>query len=249
MRLDGMSIAITGAAGSLGSALALAFAEAGAARVTIGDLDPTRLVGLGQEIEGLGCRAITCALDVTDPSSLDAFVDQAAAGAARLDVMVNNAGVLNATGRIHNLDDEEWQRVLDVNLMGAVRGTRSAVRIMRGQEKGGVIINTASAAGQTAWAYSGPYCVSKAAVIHLTRVAALEYARDRIRVNCVCPGTFLSNIHAGLPQEAIDRIAERHPLGLGNAQNVVGAFIYLASDGARWTTGAAITVDGGYSLP
>ena len=94
-----------------------------------------------------------------------------------------------------------------------------------------------------------PYCATKAAVIQLAKVAAVEYARDGIRVNCVCPGTFRSAIHDGLPPDALDAVAERHPLGLGTAADLVGAYSYLASDAARWTTGSALVVDGGYSAP
>jgi 3-oxoacyl-[acyl-carrier protein] reductase len=103
--------------------------------------------------------------------------------------------------------------------------------------------------GLTAWSHAAPYCVTKAGVIQLAKVAAVEYARDGIRVNCVCPGTFRSQIHAKLPQEAIDAIASRHPLGLGSASDLVGAYSYLASDASRWTTGSAIVVDGGYAAP
>ena len=113
----------------------------------------------------------------------------------------------------------------------------------------GSIILTASVSGLTAWTHAAPYCVTKAGVIHLAKVAAVEYARDGIRVNCVCPGTFLSGIHADLPQEALDAMAAKHPLGLGAAGDLVGAFSYLASDASRWTTGSAIVVDGGYSAP
>jgi 3-oxoacyl-[acyl-carrier protein] reductase len=91
--------------------------------------------------------------------------------------------------------------------------------------------------------------VTKAAVIHLAKVAAVEYARDGIRVNCVCPGTFLSAMHVDLPPAAIDAIARKHPLGLGMPTDLVGAYSYLASDASRWTTGSAIVVDGGYAAP
>jgi NAD(P)-dependent dehydrogenase (short-subunit alcohol dehydrogenase family) len=161
--------------------------------------------------------------------------------------MINNAGVLNANGRVHNLPDEEWHRIIDVNLMGTVHGIRSAVRVMRKQETGGAIVNTASVAGITAWAYAAPYGATKAAVIQLTKIAAVEYARDRIRVNCVCPGTFESNIHKGIPADALATIGSRHPLGLGKAEDLVAAFLYLAADESRWTTGTAVIVDGGYS--
>ena len=132
--------------------------------------------------------------------------------------------------------------------MGAVNGIRAAVPVMRAQKSGSIIL-TASVAGLTAWSHAAPYCATKAAVIQLAKVAAVEYARDGIRVNCVCPGTFLSGIHADLPAEAIDAIAAKHPLGLGSADDLVGAYSYLASDGSRWTTGSAIVVDGGYAAP
>jgi 3-oxoacyl-[acyl-carrier protein] reductase len=115
--------------------------------------------------------------------------------------------------------------------------------------KSGSIILTASVAGMTAWTHAGPYCVTKAGVIELAKVAAVEYARDGIRVNCVCPGTFVSAMHADLPPEALDAVAARHPLGLGSADDIAGAYSYLASEASRWTTGSALVVDGGYAAP
>ena len=119
---------------------------------------------------------------------------------------------------------------------------------MRPQQSGSIVL-TASISGLTAWSHAAPYCATKAAVIQLAKVAAVEYARDGIRVNCVCPGSFRSAIHADLPDEAIDAIAARHPLGLGAADDLVGAYAYLASEASRWTTGSAMVVDGGYSAP
>jgi NAD(P)-dependent dehydrogenase (short-subunit alcohol dehydrogenase family) len=244
--LAGKVIALTGAAGSLGAALAARFLAEGAELLVLGDIDQDRVESLAAS---LGDRGLGLATDVTDAASVDSLVAAATARAGRLDVMVNNAGVLNPNGRIHNLTDADWERVIAVNLMGTVHGIRAAIKVMRGQSTGGAIVNTASAAGLTAWPYVAPYAATKAAVIHLTRVAAVEYAKERIRCNCVCPGTFLSQIHEGLPREALDAIAARHPLGLGQVEDLLGAFVYLASDGARWTTGAALVVDGGYSAP
>ncbi|MGA8371710.1 MAG: SDR family oxidoreductase, partial [Acidimicrobiales bacterium] len=150
--------------------------------------------------------------------------------------------------RIHNLSTEDWERAFHINVMGSVNAIRAAVPAMREQGSGSIIL-TASVAGLTAWTHTSPYCVTKAAVIHLAKVAGLEYAGDGIRVNCVCPGTFLSAIHADLPADAIDAIAAKHPLGLGTPADLVGAYSYLASDASRWTTGSAIVVDGGYSAP
>jgi 3-oxoacyl-[acyl-carrier protein] reductase len=186
--------------------------------------------------------------DVGDPDQVDAVVQLAVARFGRLDVLISNAGVLSPNGRIHNLQTEDWERAFRVNVLGAVNGIRSAVGVMRPQGSGSIVL-TASVSGLTAWSHAAPYCATKAAVISLAKVAAVEYARDGIRVNCVCPGTFRSAIHDGLPDEALDAIAGRHPLGLGTAGDLAGAYAYLAGADSRWTTGAAIVVDGGYSAP
>ena len=119
---------------------------------------------------------------------------------------------------------------------------------MRTQQSGSIIL-TASVAGLTAWSHAGPYCATKAAVIQLAKVAAVEYARDGIRVNCVCPGTFLSGIHADLPAGGDRRDRGQASARSRSADDLVGAYSYLASDAARWTTGSAIVVDGGYAAP
>jgi 3-oxoacyl-[acyl-carrier protein] reductase len=186
--------------------------------------------------------------DVSDFSQVDAVVKRAVERFGRLDVLVSNAGVLSPNGRIHNLSTEDWERAFRVNVLGAVNGIKAAVGVMRPQKSGSIVL-TASVSGMTAWSHAAPYCATKAAVIQLAKVAAVEYARDGIRVNCVCPGSFESAIHADLPQEALDTIAARHPLGFGSADDLVGAYSYLASDASKWTTGSALVVDGGYSAP
>jgi 3-oxoacyl-[acyl-carrier protein] reductase len=190
----------------------------------------------------------TVLADVSDFAAVEAAIALAVERFGRLDVLISNAGVLSPNGRIHNLATEDWERAFRINVLGAVNGIRAAVGFMRPQGSGSIIL-TASVSGMTAWSHAAPYCATKAAVIQLAKVAALEYARDGIRVNCVCPGTFLSAIHDGLPPEALDAVAARHPLGLGSAADLVGAYSYLAGDGSRWTTGSAIVVDGGYAAP
>ena len=190
----------------------------------------------------------TVLADVSEFAEVESAIGLAVERFGRLDVLISNAGVLSPNGRIHNLDTEEWERAFRINLLGAVNGIRAAVAVMRPQRSGSIVL-TASVAGLTAWSHAAPYCATKAAVIQLAKVAAVEYARDGIRVNCVCPGTFLSAIHEGLPQEALDAMAERHPLGLGSAGDLVGAYSYLAGEASGWTTGSAIVVDGGYSAP
>jgi len=241
-------VAITGAGGALGAAVSERLAAEPDTALVLSDVSEA---SLGATVAGVGERSIPIAsllADVSDFEQVEAVVHLAVERFGRLDVLVSNAGVLSPNGRIHNLSTEDWERAFRINVLGAVNGIRAAVGVMRPQGSGSIIL-TASVAGMTAWSHSGPYCATKAAVIQLAKVAAVEYARDHIRVNCVCPGTFRSAIHAGLPEEALDAIGSRHPLGLGSAADLVGAYAYLASDESRWTTGAALVVDGGYSAP
>lgn len=240
-------IVITGAGGALGAALSSHFAGEPDTDLVLSDVSAPSLdatIG-GLEVKG---SVETLLADVSDIAQVEAVAARTIERFGRLDVLISNAGVLSPNGRIHNLTTEDWERAFRVNVMGAVNGIRAAVPIMRAQRSGSIVL-TASVSGLTAWSHAAPYCATKAAVIQLAKVAAVEYARDGIRVNCVCPGTFQSAIHAELPQEAIDSIATRHPLGLGSAADLVGAYAYLASDASRWTTGAAVVVDGGYSAP
>jgi len=243
-------IAITGAGGALGAAVARRLAAEPDTALVLSDLSEESLAGTLDGLEGSGSDAPVESLlaDVSDPAAVDAVVQLAVDRHGRLDVLISNAGVLSPNGRIHNLRTEDWERAFRINVLGAVNGIRSAVGVMRPQGTGSIVL-TASVSGLTAWSHAGPYCATKAAVISLAKVAAVEYARDGIRVNCVCPGTFRSAIHEGLPEEALDAIAARHPLGLGSAGDVAGVYAYLASEDSRWTTGAAMVVDGGYSAP
>jgi 3-oxoacyl-[acyl-carrier protein] reductase len=241
-------IAITGAGGTLGAALSRHFAGAPETDVVLSDLSVPSLDATVSGLPKGHGQVETVQADVGEFAEVEAVVGRAVERFGRLDVLISNAGVLSPNGRIHNLTTEDWERAFRVNVLGAVNGIRAAVPVMRTQHAGSIII-TASVSGLTAWSHAAPYCATKAAVIQLAKVAAVEYARDGIRVNCVCPGTFHSGIHAELPSQAIDTIAAKHPLGLGTAGELVGAYAYLASDASRWTTGSAVVVDGGYAAP
>jgi len=241
-------VAINGAGGTLGAAISRQLGGEPATDLVLSDISASSLEAT---VAGLGATdgAIETVLaDVSDFAQVESVVARATERFGRLDVLISNAGVLSPNGRIHNLATEDWERAFRVNVLGAVNAVRAAVAVMRPQGSGSIVL-TASVAGLTAWSHAAPYCATKAAVIQLAKVAAVEYARDGIRVNCVCPGTFLSGIHADLPQDAIEAMAERHPLGLGSAADLVGAYSYLAGDGSRWTTGSAMVVDGGYAAP
>jgi 3-oxoacyl-[acyl-carrier protein] reductase len=241
-------IAILGGGGTLGAAVSRQLASESQTDLVLSDISETSLQGTVDGLPDNGGSVETVLADISDFQQVEAVVKRAVDRFGRLDVLISNAGILSPNGRIHNLAAEEWERAFRINVIGPVNGIRAAVPVMRNQKSGSIIL-TASVAGLTAWTHSSPYCVTKAGVIHLAKVAAVEYARDRIRVNCVCPGTFLSAMHADLPPEAVDAIAARHPLGLGTATDLVGAYSYLASDASRWTTGSAIVVDGGYAAP
>jgi 3-oxoacyl-[acyl-carrier protein] reductase len=241
-------IAITGAGGALGGALSAHFAGEPDTDLVLSDVSAPSLDATADRLPEAAGPVETVLADVSDIAQVEAVVARAVERFGRLDVLIGNAGVLSPSGRIHNLSTEDWERAFRINVLGPVNGIRAAVPVMRTQGSGSIVL-TASVSGLTAWSHAAPYCATKAAVIQLAKVAAVEYARDGIRVNCVCPGTFRSAIHENVPEEAIDAIAGRHPLGLGSAGDLVGAYAYLASEASRWTTGAAMVVDGGYSAP
>jgi meso-butanediol dehydrogenase / (S,S)-butanediol dehydrogenase / diacetyl reductase len=246
-------IAVLGAGGTLGTALSRKLAAEPETDLVLSDLSEDALAQASAALAGdarAGGNGAVAAVraDVSDFAQVENVVSQAVDRFGRLDVLISNAGVPSPNGRVHNLATEDWERAFRINVLGPVNGIRAAVPVMRAQRAGSIIL-TASVAGLTAWTHASPYCVTKAGVIQLAKVAAVEYARDGIRVNCVCPGTFLSAMHTGLPAAAVDAIAARHPLGLGSADDLTGAYSYLASDASRWTTGSAIVVDGGYAAP
>jgi 3-oxoacyl-[acyl-carrier protein] reductase len=244
-------VAITGAGGVLGGALARHFAADPTTDLVVSDANQASLDATLESVADLatgGGPVESLVADVAEVEQVEAVVERAVERFGRLDAYIGNAGVLSPNGRIHNLATEDWERAFRVNLLGSVNGIRAAVGVMRPQGSGSIVL-TASVSGLTAWSHAGPYCATKAAVVHLAKVAAVEYARDGIRVNCVCPGTFRSAIHDELPPEVVESIGARHPLGLGGADDLVGAYAYLVGDESRWTTGSAMVVDGGYSAP
>jgi meso-butanediol dehydrogenase / (S,S)-butanediol dehydrogenase / diacetyl reductase len=240
-------VVLLGAGGTLGGALARMFAAEPGTDLVLSDVNEAALAAAAAGAAG-DAKIETAVADVSALDQVEAVVRLAVERFGRLDVLVSNAGVLAQNGRIHNLTTADWDRSFRINVLGSVNAIHAAVGPMRRQGSGSIIL-TASVAGLTAWSHSGPYCVTKAGVIQLAKVAAVEYARDGIRVNAVCPGTFLSAMHTELPQSAVDAIAAKHPLGLGAADDLVGAYSYLASPASRWTTGTAMVVDGGYAAP
>lgn len=245
-RLTGKTCLVTGAGSGIGRAAAARFAAEGA-RVAVADIRDEDAEATADEI---GAAAIALRMDVTSSASAAEAVEAACTALGGIDVLVNNAGV-TIVGAVHELSEDDWDRELRTNLT-SVYLTSKAVWPKFLDRGGGAIVNTASIAGLWAIPADAAYCASKAGVIMLTKCMALDGARDRIRVNCVCPGYTQTPMIDGYfadqpdPDEA-RRLAEGlHPLGrLGRPRDIADAMVYLASDEAEWVTGAALVVDGG----
>jgi NAD(P)-dependent dehydrogenase (short-subunit alcohol dehydrogenase family) len=243
--LAGRTAIVTGAAGSLGTAIVDRFLAEGVRAIALLDRDGEGVRAQVETRSSSGAELVAVPLDVTEHDEVLRVVSELDDRFDGLDIMVNNAGMNSPSARIHHVQPEDLRTVLDVNLVGVFNGMKAAIIAMRARE-GGAIINTASVAGITSWSHASPYGISKAGVIQLTKVGAVEYAKESIRINCVCPGTFPTSFHEGVDEEVLDAVRSRHPVGrFGTEQEVAGAFVYLASDDARWVTGTSLVIDGG----
>ncbi|MFI1209793.1 MULTISPECIES: SDR family NAD(P)-dependent oxidoreductase [Streptomyces] len=237
--LSGLRAVVTGGASGIGLATSRMLAEHGA-MVAVLDLAPSAVP------EPL----IAFKADLGDDASVRAAVDAAARQLGGLDILVNNAGI-GAVGTVEDNPDEEWHRVLDVNVLGTVRTTRAALPYLR-RSSHAAVVNTCSIAATTGLPHRVLYSASKGAVLSLTLAMAADHVREGIRVNCVNPGTADTPWVTRLLDAADDPEAERaaldarQPLGrLVTAEEVAAAVLYLASPAAASVTGVALAVDGG----
>ncbi len=236
---DGLVAAVTGGASGIGLATARLLASRGA-DVAVLDLNPDTVA---PPLAGFAC-------DVTDDDSVRAAVAAVVARYGRLDVLVNNAGI-GAAGTVADNPDEEWLRVLNLNVIGIARVTRAALAYLR-RSPSAAVVNTCSIAATAGLPQRALYSASKGAVLSLTRAMAADHVREGIRVNCVNPGTvdtpWVDRLLAATPDPAAERAAlrARQPHGrLVSAEEVAAAIAYLASPAAGSTTGADLAVDGG----
>jgi dihydroanticapsin dehydrogenase len=246
LNLSGKVALVTGGSRGIGFSTAKVFSEHGA-QVVITSKDSSRI---GDSVSKLS-NTVGMAADIKNENEVKKVVDQTIDKFGKLDILVNNAGIFPQIKQLHEIEEYEWQEVLDINLTGQFRFTKAAIPYLK--KTAGSIINISSDAGLKA--YQGfnadAYSASKAALINLTKCWALEYAKDKIRVNCVCPGVVDTDMTKPFLKTDKDKefMDNEHPIGrIGQPDEVAKAILYFASDDASWTTGAILAVDGGESI-
>jgi NAD(P)-dependent dehydrogenase (short-subunit alcohol dehydrogenase family) len=246
LKLTGKVAIVTGGSRGIGFAIAKIFVENGA-KVVITAKDPKRIeIALNNLTNTIGITA-----DIKNENDVKKVINQTIEKFGKLDILVNNAGIFPKIKQLHEINESEWNEVLDVNLTGQFRFTKAAMPYL--QKTSGSIINISSDAGLKA--YQGfnadAYSAAKAGLIILTKCWALEYAKDRIRVNCICPGVVDTDMTKPFlkTEKDMEFMNNEHPIGrIGKPEDVAKAVLYFASDEASWTTGAILTVDGGESV-
>jgi len=246
-RLDGKIALVTGGSSGIGRAAALAFAREGA-KVVIADVLIEGSEETVQIIEKSGGQAIFFKTDVSKSDEVEALIKKTAETCGRLDCAFNNAGVGGGRAATAKCTEEEWDRVIEINLKGVWLCMKYEIQQML-KQGGGAIVNTASVAGLVGFQGTPAYVASKHGVVGLTKAAALEYANSGIRINAVCPGVIrtpmIDRIVAARPQME-EVYTAMHPVGrLGEPEEIAEAVVWLCSDAASFVTGHAMVVDGG----
>ena len=247
MKLDDKVVLITGGSRGIGKAISELFVAEGA-QVIITSKNLKKLERTAKEI---GCSFFVQA-DIKKEKEVKNVINQIIRKFGRIDILVNNAGILPEQKQLHQINEKDWNEIIDVNLTGQFRFTKAVIPHMK--KNGGSIINISSDAGLKAFEnfYADAYVASKAALIMLTKSWALEYASDNIRVNCICASvvdTDMTNSFWLDTEIKRKNTSKAHPLGrIGTGKDIAHASLYFASDDSSWTTGAVLPVDGGVSI-
>lgn len=245
MRLEGKVAIVTGGANGIGEATVRDMVNEGA-KVIIADIDDEKGKALAEEFNKDGKKAAYCNTDVTKEAEVEAMVKLAKDEFGKLDILFSNAGIGNLVPTAE-LELENWQRVIDINLTGVFLSAKHAIPVML-ETGGGSIINAASMLGHVGQAETAAYTASKGGVVNMTRALAVEYAKDGIRVNAVCPGYVNTSLLDQLDEEMINHLISLHPINrLAEPEEIAKVTTFLASDDASFITGANLLVDGGYT--
>ncbi|MGC1361179.1 MAG: SDR family oxidoreductase [Silvibacterium sp.] len=249
MKLQGKVAVVTGAAAGIGEASSRLFAQHGA-RVACIDLNAGRVERVCEAIRSEGHLADAFAADVAQSAEVQQTVEEVLARYGRIDILFNNAGIV-AGGKIHTMDEESWDKTFSVNVRSMFLLSRAVIPVFL-RQGGGVILNSSSATALRSVANRAAYSASKSAVLSLTRSMAIDYAADKIRVNCLCPGTVdTPSLHERLGDSPAvwEQFIARQPLQrLGTPAEIAHAALYLVSEESSFVTGAAFQIDGGMSL-
>jgi NAD(P)-dependent dehydrogenase (short-subunit alcohol dehydrogenase family) len=244
--LAGKVALVAGASRGIGAVTARAFAQAGAA-VVLAARDQQALDSVAERIGEDGGQALAVSTDVGDPASVDRLVQQALATFSRVDAAFNNAADGTMPTPLADIDPEDFDRAIRTNIRGTFLSMKYEIQAML-RSGGGAIVNMASFAGLQGVANLAPYVAGKAGIIGLTKVAALDYAEQRIRVNVVAPGPILTHHLQAAGEEAQRRAGLATPMRrVGRADEVAATVVWLCSDQASFVTGATLPIDGGQS--
>jgi 3-oxoacyl-[acyl-carrier protein] reductase len=246
MRLVGKVAIITGAGRGIGQATALKFAKEGA-MVAVCDIDERTAIDTARMIEGVGGEAMAFRVDVTDKLSIQNMVLAVHERFGKIDVLVNNAGIA-ADAQLKRMTDEQFDRVIDVNLKGTYNCTKAVVDIMLEQQSG-VILNASSIVGLYGNFGQTNYAASKFGVIGMVKTWARELGKRGIRANAVCPGYIATTILNTIPDKVLNAMETKVPMGrLGKPEEIANAYAFLASDEASYINGAVLEVSGGLTI-
>jgi len=247
---NGKVALVTGAASGMGLATAKAFAEAGAA-VALADISADEVRAATQHLVNLGHNALAISCDVTDEAQVESMANHTVSTFGRLDFAFNNAGVEQPIMATADLSDEQWRRIIDINLRGVFLCMKYQIPMLR-KQGGGVIVNTSSGAGVKGFRGQSAYTAAKHGVIGLTRSAALDYAGENIRVNAVCPGIIETPMMDRFTESTArgrEAVIAQEPVGrMGKPEEIAATVLWLCSDMAAFVVGASIVVDGGQTV-
>jgi NAD(P)-dependent dehydrogenase (short-subunit alcohol dehydrogenase family) len=248
--LDGKVAFVTGAASGIGRATALAFAREGA-NVVVADIDQRGSQDTAGAIEDLGGQAFAVVCDVTRSEDVQIALTRTVERFGRLDYAFNNAGAEQRPKLTADVTEEEWDRIITINLRSVFLCLKYEIPLML-QRGGGAIVNTSSGAGIKVFGRGAAYAAAKHGVVGLTKDAALDYASSNIRINAICPGIIdtemMDRFTGGTPEER-DRVIAQEPIGrMGRPDEIAATVVWLCSDAASFVTGHAMVADGGQTL-